>query len=83
MDHPHEIHWKEAKIILNCVQGTRTHGIFYASKSDLDLVGFTNSDWEDNNIDKNYNSGFVFMLVDGPISWSSNKQSAIAAHLQR
>ena len=35
MDQPHEIHWREAKIILNFVQGTRTHGIHYVSKSDL------------------------------------------------
>ena len=32
---PHEIHWRAAKMILNFVQGTRTHGIFYKAKSDL------------------------------------------------
>ena len=41
MDQPHEIHWRVAKRILNFVQGTRTHGIFYKAKSDLDLIGFT------------------------------------------
>ena len=45
MDYPHEIHWRAAKRILNFVQGTRTHGIFYKAKSDLDLIGFTDSDW--------------------------------------
>ena len=39
MDQPHEIHWREAKRILNFVQGTRTHGIFYEAKYDLDLIG--------------------------------------------
>ena len=29
MDHPHDIHWRAAKRILNFVQGTRTHGIFF------------------------------------------------------
>ena len=29
MDQPHEIHCREAKIILNFVQGTRTHAIHY------------------------------------------------------
>ena len=29
MDHSHEIHWRAAKRILNFVQGTRTHGIFF------------------------------------------------------
>ena len=39
IDQPHEIHWRAAKMILNFVQGTRTHGIFYKDKSDLDLIG--------------------------------------------
>ena len=44
MDQTHEIHWRVAKRILNFVQGTRTHGIFYKEKYDLDLIGFTDSD---------------------------------------
>ena len=35
------------------VQGTRTHGIFYKAKSDLDLIGFTDSDWEGDSTDRN------------------------------
>ena len=69
MAQPHEIHWRAAKRILNFVQGTRTHGIFYKSKYDLDLIGFT---------DRKSTLGYVFMLAEGPISWSSKKQSAIA-----
>ena len=45
MDQPHEIHWRAAKRILNFVQGIRTHGILYKEKYDLDLIGFTDSDW--------------------------------------
>ena len=67
MDQPHEIHWREAKRILNFVQGTRTHGIFYKAKSDLELVGFTDSDWVGENRDKNYTSGYVSVLVEVPI----------------
>ena len=78
MDQPHEIHWRAAKRILNFVQGTRTHGIFYKAKYDLELVGFTDSDWAGDNIDQKYTSTYVFMLSEGPISWSSSNQSAIA-----
>ena len=41
----------------------RTDGIFYKAKSDLDLVGFTDSDWVGDNIDRKYTSGYVFILV--------------------
>ena len=78
IDQPQEIHWKSAKRILNFVQGTRTHGIFYKAKSDLDLIGFTDSDWAGDSIDRKSTLGYVFMLAEGPISWSSKKQSAIA-----
>ena len=78
MDQPHEIHWRVAKRILNFVQGTRTHGIFYKAKSDLDLIGFTDSDWVGDNTDRNSTSGYVFMLAEGPIRSSSKKHSAIA-----
>ena len=67
MDQPHEIHWIAAKRILNFVQGTRTHGIFYKAKSDLDLIGFTDSDWIGDNIYRKSTSGYVFMLAEGPI----------------
>ena len=78
MDQPHEIHWRAAKRILNCVQGTRTHGIFYKAKSALDLIGFTDSDWAVDSTDRNSTSRYVFMIFEGPIIWSSKKQSAIA-----
>ena len=78
MDPPHDIHWRESKRILNFVQGTRTHGIFYKAKYDLELVGFTDSDWEGKIIDQKYTLGYVFMLVEVSINWSSKKKSAIA-----
>ena len=78
MDQTHEIHWRAAERILNFVQGTRTCGIFYKAKSNLDLIGFIDSDWEADNTDRNSTSRYVFMLVEGPISWLSKKQSAIA-----
>ena len=52
-----------AKRILNFVQGTRTHGIFYKAKFDLELVRFTDSNWESDNIDQKYTSGYVSILV--------------------
>ena len=65
-------------MILNFDQGTRTHGIFYKAKSDLDLIGFTDSDWAGDNTNRKSTLGYVFMLAEGPIIYSSKKQSAIA-----
>ena len=78
MKHPHDIHWKEAKRILQYVQGTRTYDIHYAVDSELELVGYIDSDWVGDSIDQKSTFGYVFMFGGGSIYWSSNKQAAIA-----
>ena len=78
MQQPHDIHWKEAKRILQYIQGTRTYGIHYAADSELELVGYTDSDWVGDSINRKSTSGYVFMFGGGPICWSSKKQAAIA-----
>ena len=77
MQETHEIHWKADKRILHYVQGTKHFGIHYAASSPLELVGFSDSDWDGDPKDINSTSGFVFMLVYGPIFCSSNKQHTI------
>eukprot|EP00253_Pinus_taeda_P018351 PITA_18351 len=55
MQNPHEIHWREAKRILRCVQGTVQFGIHYSAEASPLLLGFTYSggvgdldDWKSN-----------------------------------
>ena len=52
MDQTHEIYWREENIILHFVQGTKTRGIHYVAKFDLELVGFTDFDWVGDNTDR-------------------------------
>ena len=51
MHQKHEIHWKAAKNILQYVQGTKSFGVQYATSSSLELVGFSDSDWDGDPID--------------------------------
>jgi hypothetical protein len=78
MQEPHELHWKETKRILRYVKGTTSFGIHYATRSSLDLVGYTDSDWAGDSTDHKSTSGYVLYLGSGPICWSSKKQSTIA-----
>eukprot|EP00253_Pinus_taeda_P030054 PITA_30054 len=46
MQEPHELHWNAAKCILPYVQGTITFEIHYAAGTALNLLGFTDSNWQ-------------------------------------
>lgn len=78
MQEPHELHWNAAKRILRYVQGTITFGIHYEAGTALNLLGFTDSDWAGDSIDRKSTSGYLLSLGSGPICWSSKKQAAIA-----
>jgi hypothetical protein len=78
MQEPHELHWKAAKCILRYVQGTITFGIHYATNSTLDIIGFTDSDWAGDSIDRKSTSGYSLSLGSRPICWSSKKKATIA-----
>ena len=64
--------------ILQYIQGTRTYGIHYVADSELELVGYTDSDWEGDSIDQKYTYGYYFMFGGGPIFSSSKNQADIA-----
>ena len=78
MQQPHDIHWKVAKKILQYIKGTKTYDIHYAADSELELVGYIDSDGEGDSIDRKSTFRYVFMFCGGPIFWSSKKQAAIA-----
>ena len=83
MDQPHEIHWKAAKRILSFVQGTRTHGIFYKANSDLELIGFTDSDWAGDSIDRKSTSGMCSCLQKGQSAGQARNRVPLHSHLQK
>ena len=42
------------------------------------LVGYSDADWEGDLDERKLTLGYVFLLNNGAISWSSKKQSCIA-----
>ena len=53
------------------------HGILYSTSNDLQLVGYTNSDFAGNTEDRRSTSGYAFHLGTGVIAWASKKQSIV------
>ena len=72
------MHWKASKRILHYVQGIREFRIHYSTGAQLDLVGFTDSEWDGDNTYKKSTLGFLFMVESGPVFQSSKKQLQLA-----
>ena len=69
---PRQTHWKAVKRILWYLKGTADYSLCYQG-NDLHLMGYTNADWGGNLDERKSTSGYVFLLNNGAISWSSKK----------
>jgi hypothetical protein len=75
---PRHEHWIVAKHILRYLRGTLNYGLRYALNIDVQLHGFTDSDWEGSADEKNSTSGICFSLGSAMISWASRNQRSVA-----
>lgn len=65
------------RLTANYLNGTKDRGIVYAGGGErvgkafgeLEIEGYSDSDWAGNNSSRRSTSGFVFMLNDGPVCW--------------
>ena len=72
-------HWKAAKKVLRYLQGTKDYMLTFKRYDQLEVIGYTDSDFSSCLDSRKSTFGYLFMLVEGAISWKSAKQSVIAA----
>ena len=77
---PGEEHWKAAKRILRYIKGTIDYGITFDGnkETDVKLKGYVDADWGSNPNGRKSQSGYLFTVCGGVISWASKKQSVVA-----
>ena len=79
---PNKSHWKAAKRLLRFVSGTRDHAIVYTrdeeKEPEFDPVGYVDSDWAGCKLTRRSTTGYIFMLMGGPICWWSKIQKVVA-----
>ncbi|GJU29573.1 putative RNA-directed DNA polymerase [Tanacetum coccineum] len=71
---PGKEHWKAAKKVLRYLQGTKNSMLTYRKTDNLEVVGYSDSDFAKCKDSSRSTSGYIFMLSGGPISWRSHKQ---------
>ena len=78
---PRESDWVMLKHVLRYVKGTSKYKLCYTkSEGDLELIGYSDSDWASNNDDRRSTSGYCFYVNTkcSPISWKPKKQQTVA-----
>ena len=79
MADPSNDHWLGIKRLLRYIEGTLMYGLkFIAHQNDDDLYGFADTNWAGDVDTRRSTSGYVFMVANGVVSWSSKQQSTVA-----
>ena len=74
---PGKEYWKAAKRILAYLLRTPNFGLLFGKGSNV-LTGYCDSDYAGDLETRRSTSGTVFLLLGGPISWSSKRQTCVA-----
>ena len=70
-------HLQAAKHVLRYLKLTRNYSITYGN-GPLQHTGLSDADWASDKNDRKSFTGYVFLVNNGPVSWSSHKQSTVA-----
>ncbi|KAJ9543849.1 hypothetical protein OSB04_023556 [Centaurea solstitialis] len=76
---PGEAHWVAVKNILKYMRRTKEMFlVFGGSEDEISVTGYTDASFQTDKEDFRSQSGYVFTLNGGAISWKSSKQDTIA-----
>ncbi|KAK8698021.1 hypothetical protein V6N13_114153 [Hibiscus sabdariffa] len=75
---PGEGHWTAVKNILKYLRRTKDVFLVYGGEEELRIKGYTDASFQTDKDDSRSQSGFVFCLNGGAVSWKSSKQDTVA-----
>ena len=68
-----KVHWTTVKKILKYLRRTKDMFLVYGGDEELRVRGYTDSGFQSDPDDSKAQSGYVFVLNGGAISWRSSK----------
>ena len=75
---PGESHWRSVKNILKYLKRTKDYFLVYGGEEELSVRGYTDASFQTDRDDFKSQSGYVFTLFGGAVSWKSFKQKTVA-----
>ena len=71
-------HWIAVKNILKYMKRTKDMFLIYGGDKELIVKGYVDASFDTDPDDSKSQTGYVFTLNDGGVSWCSSKQSVVA-----
>ncbi|GJX28460.1 putative RNA-directed DNA polymerase [Tanacetum coccineum] len=75
---PGEGHWTAVKNILKYLRNTKDRFLVYGGEKELRVTGYCDASWQTDKDDSKSQSGWVFLLNGGAVTWKSSKQDTVA-----
>ena len=79
LSNPGMDHWKAAKKVMCYLQRTKGHMLTYRRSDNMEIIGYSDSDFAGRQDSRKSTLGYVFLLAGGAISWRSAKQSLVTS----
>ena len=76
---PGQAHWVAVKKVMRYLQRTKDYMLVYRKMENLEVLGYTCSDFTGCSNDMKSTSGYIFMMAGGAISWKCVKQTLRAS----
>ncbi|KAG5871047.1 hypothetical protein JTB14_021194 [Gonioctena quinquepunctata] len=77
LNDPSKTHWNAVKRIIRYLNATSELGIHYSKEEQLQLSGFSDSDYASDKDTRKSTTGYIFKLCNGAVTWSSKRQHAV------
>ena len=75
---PGESHWAAVKTILKYLKRTKEMFLVYGGEEELVVRGYADASFQTDRDDCRSQSGFVYVMNGGALSWMSSKQDTVA-----
>ena len=75
---PGESHWAAVKTILKYLKRTKEMFLVYGGEEELNVKGYVDASLQTDRDDCQSQTGFVYVMNGGAVSWTSSKQDTVA-----
>ncbi|RVX13773.1 Copia protein [Vitis vinifera] len=79
LSNPGMDHWRAAKRVMRYLQRTKEYMLTYRRLDQLELIGYSDSDFAGCQDSRRSTSGYIYLLAGGAISWKSAKQTLVTS----